>query len=331
MAFDQIVVKESRQIGEMSMNREMESYSSEKKETGVSIEDNARPSGRDSLRDSSGYISEPAALLSPGSDTPSLEPDIMVQQAFAFLRMAFGPQWIEKAAQTQRSVVRLQQERNNLKETVEIANEEIKKKGDENLRLSSKVRQMIEDHGLMEQKNAELRRECDGLQRRIKETETFFHNTRAGERQALLDGAERAFGEGSDIGRFIAELSDSSAMWLGYVCISTLPWISHAESDPSLPPALPTLNALGNKFLENISLFDGPERPRLLNLAASHLSRLSQNYTFCNEEDQLFNPERHTARSDRAIPPSARVRRMTSFFVENNRTSRTQQLAEVVI
>jgi hypothetical protein len=313
------------------MNTEMESFCSENKETEVSIEGHASSSTRNSLRDSSVNTFESTSTMSPGLDEHQVEPDVMVQQALAFVRMVFGQKWVEKAAQTQRYLVKLQRERRDLEETVAIANDEIRRKGDENRTLSAKVDQMAKDGRLLEIKNADLERKCDGLRSDIKDMETVFHSTRAGERQTLLEEAERAFGQGSDIYHFIAELSDTAAIRLGHACICTLPWVSAPGRDPSPPPPLPTLNALGNKFLENISRFDGPERPKLLNLAADHLSRISQNFTFASEEGQLFNPERHTARMDHGIPPGARVRRITSFFVANNRTDRIQQLAEVMI
>ena len=77
---------------------------------------------------------------------------------------------------------------------------------------------------------------------------------------------------------------------------------------------------------------DGPERYKLLTLVADHLSGINPTmYAFSNEEGQLFHPDRHALKASQTASPGAKISRIGSFLVFNNKTKQIIQKAEVTI
>ncbi|MFH0822716.1 MAG: hypothetical protein V2B18_08175, partial [Pseudomonadota bacterium] len=218
-----------------------------------------------------------------------------------------------------------------LERDVSVANSQVKQRDKELKQLRGMVQELQTLKERLELERAELDKRCEDIlvdTRRIKE---------AGEQNALLTREEllrrvrEAFGDNSDLTKFIIEANPEFAISLGYACLYSLPRMSlHMGAEPGTLTSVHSMVALANKFLENVREFDETERTLLLTVVADHLSRVSQMFTFRNEEGQLYNPDRHSAKSGQVPAQGGRVRRIASFWVGNNKTKQTLQKAEVL-
>jgi hypothetical protein len=254
--------------------------------------------------------------------------------ALDFVTEIFGENWAERAASRlshlRSSLVQIE----SLEQDLAVANSQFKEK-DKEFRLLRASHQSRLDE--LDRERTDLDSHCSELRERIEQIradnavlqEKMKHAT-AISKDELFSKLDGTFGAGSGLCSFIRSLDTGTALKIGYACLYTLPSPNaHLKGESQSAPSWHAMVTLGNKFLEVVEHFDGPERGKLLHLAAEHLSRTSQMFTFSDEEGQVFHSDRHALKTDRAPSAGARVRRVRSFLVTNNKTKQILQKADV--
>jgi hypothetical protein len=284
------------------------------------------------LQDTVPFSPEPATKV----DSKAKDVTQLIKIALDFMTEIFGERWAEKAAgkqiQLRNSLAKIE----SLKQDLAVANSQFKEKDKEFRSLRASHQSRVDE---LDRERSDLDSQCNELRERIEQTRA--ENSMLQEKtdrattlpkDELFSKLDGTFGAGSGLCNFIRSLDTGTAFKMGYACLYTLPRPNaHFGSETQSSPSWHAMVTLGNKFLEVIEQFDGPERGTLLHFAAEHLSRTSQMFTFSDEEGQVFHSDRHALKTDKTPSPGERVRRIRSFLVTNNKTKQILQKAEVDI
>lgn len=282
--------------------------------------------------ETSGRERDDEEITGLAGSTSNLATADMIRHAFEFLEATFGKKWVERASlqglrfKDLAMKLRLYQKRfaeaqNRIKQNEQlIAQNRIASKDYELKRA-----ELEDEKEALKSRLSEIAQEKLQLEQKIRESEiSVIHD--------VIARTQEAFGTDSPLYAFIRELPPPIMVRIGYACVFSLPWIgSQMQGGAGATVPIHALVVLANAFLRNVTDFDGPERGRLLNLAAEHLSKVSQMFSFHNEEGQLFNSDRHAVLSGFTPSAGAKVTRMASFFVLNTRTKQPFQKAEVTL
>lgn len=309
----------------------------------ISWEDDDRPPGVDSGdlaqrdSDSPAFQTSAQATGGPASTYADMFADAahLMKCALDFMTEIFGEKWAEKAARAHLQLTRQPCQMEPLTQDVALANSQVEEEDEECRQLKTSNQARLDE--LDGQQSSDAR--CADLLQRVEAVETEnielqkkLRQTSAIRESELFSSLEATFGARSELCQFIRGLDVASRLRIGYACMYSLPRSNaHSGGEAQAAHSWHAMVTLGKKFLDNVYNFDGPGRGTLLSLAAEHLSRTSQMFTFSNEEGQTFHSDRHVCRVDNVTPPGARIRRIICFLVTNKKTRQVLQKAEVEI
>lgn len=279
-----------------------------------------------------------SAQVSPGSnarveDTPTDVTQLM-KSALDFMTEIFGEKWAEKAASKLNHIRSSLKQVESLTQDLAVANNQFKEK-DKEFRLlkashQSRLDELDRERTGLDGQCGELRETIEQIRAENAMLQERLRHATAISKDELFSKLDRTFGSGSGLCNFIRSLDTETALKIGYACLYTLPLPnSHLGREGQSVPSWHAMVTLGNKFLEAVEHFDGPNRGKLLHFVAEYLSRTSRMFTFSNEEGQAFHSDRHAPNTDRTPSSGARVKRVRSFLVTNNKTNQILQKAEV--
>ncbi len=286
-----------------------------------------RPSPEISKQDNAGQDTRAS-----GGTTSGLDAVDVFRHAMDFLEATFGKKWVERASLQALRFKDLTAKVRLLQKRFVDAQEKIRL----NEHLIAENRVTFKDN---EAKRAALEKEKEQLNVRLSEIAheklQMEQRIRESEYSGINDVTaklQEAFGVASPLYGFICELPPPVMVKIGYAVVFSLPAANpQVQGGPGPNVPIHALVVMASKFLQNVTDYDGPERGRLLNLAAEHLSRVSQMFSFHNEEGQLFDSDRHAVLSGFTPSSGAKVTRTASFFVFNTRTKQPFQKAEVTL